>query len=86
MKVTRKQVNNVFIQFVKSINGEVAQSYNDVDKYELDHNDQGYQIVQITNAQGGQHQPFGGCRYKPSQIIDLMQFSIKAIEVSKHGN
>jgi len=82
MRTTDKKVMALFEQFIKSINGEIASSYKDVGKYMLDHNDQGYQIVMIDNAQGGENLPFGMRRFKPAELCDLMQFAINSLTIA----
>lgn len=82
MRTTHKEVENVFKNLIKHMGCEVAQSYKDNGKYALDHQAVygGYQIVQYSGVNGGEHLPFGTKRRSASEMVDVMNFAITALE------
>ena len=55
MRTTKSEVEAVFKNWVKAVDGHIAVDYKDVGGYRLDHNSiyGGYEIERICNAQGG---------------------------------
>lgn len=74
-----------FERVVEAIGGRVASNWNDVGGYILDYAPVygGYCIRQISNSGGGQSSPFGDLRYKPTAFIEMMDFTLRALEIKK---
>lgn len=85
--IKRKDIENNFKWFVDAIGGKMASSWNDIGGYAINHNSTygGYQIVQISNASGGQHEPFGSMRRKGQDFVDTLHFAVRAVEEAKRN-
>lgn len=87
MRHTRREVETQFARFVKLIGGHVAQDWNDVGGYRLDHYPMygGWNIERILNDGGALNQPFGQKRHNAEGLLDMMAFAEDAMREAEHN-
>src|SRR6185295_8196838 len=85
MRISRICLSVMFSRYVKAIGGHVADSYNDVGGFTLDHNSVygGWLIEQIGCENGSVNHPFGSRRMKIGELYEALSFAIYSIEYLK---
>lgn len=84
-RFTKKAARTAFKRLIHCIGGEVAKSYNDVGKYELDENFEygGFVINRISNKDGGVSCPFGYLRRNCREFWESCSFAMDSIRETK---
>lgn len=83
-RYTKSDAAAAFNRLVEAIGGRVAEKYNDVGAYRLDHNGVygGYVIEQICNDGGGVSRPFGDYRHPSREFCFMVNFALRVMEQS----
>lgn len=84
MRITKKTVEGRFRELCLTLGVEIAESYNQVGAWRLDSYN-GWNIEEIISDKGAITHPFGPTRYSNREIYDLINFTLRAIEIDRTG-
>jgi len=84
-RYTIKDAEKALDRLLVAIGGHRAKDYKDVGGYQLDYNTfyGGIRVDRIVNEAGGVTNPFGMHRVKPYDFCQMVDFTIKAIELKR---
>jgi hypothetical protein len=82
MRITRKDVEGLFVNWCKAHGFKVAGHSKDVGAYNLDYDaiNGGFQVYRISSDRGTEAAPFGDERHKLSEMWHMLRFSLRTWE------
>lgn len=85
-RVTRSHIVNLFTIFCNTGGFKISKGRGDpglgLDYYSYGG---GYQVVEVKEGSGGEHQPFGSRRYSPKEFAAVLKFAIDVLSADKYG-
>lgn len=81
-RYTKKDAEAAFLRLVEATGNRVAESYNDVGGWQLDHNSVygGYVVHEISNEHGAVSEPYSSTRRNAREFCDVVWFAIRTLE------
>jgi hypothetical protein len=81
-RATETELNEAFNLFCQAIGKRVAQTWNDIGAWTLDHAKEygGYVIQEIIDSRGAREIPLGDQRYSATELVERMRFALRWLE------
>lgn len=85
-RTTRKMVTNQFKLLCEALGKKQSDSYKDKGAWNLEYIAYygGYSIVEFLES-GGEGQPFGARRRSASEMFDVINFALRAVELDRNN-
>jgi hypothetical protein len=86
-RITRKMIENQFINLCNALGKRVCTAWNDVGSWKLDYNPHygGYTIVEMLEK-GAETHPISMQRHKGSEFFYMLTFALRSIAIDRDPN